>query len=437
MVGKNDEYAIISFTLYQHKKVTDRVMSFPGSLANRAMRQGLGGPPAVKRAGGRVDKRPQKKPGQARRERQTVKERDRRQIATERYLAEAGRINDRVHQNTGRGRQRGDGMHSRLPRERRRQIQEDGLSSETEEDDDDEDDLDFEEELRRQPNLSSARQVMAAPTRNTNSRRRQSTPEDQQKRSRRQAPPVQQERKRPQPQQQQEQEDQPPRVFVATPCFDSPLTRHISSARLDEYARLCAADAQLNFQESPLVARYMVCMKPRTITPPKSRLLSEEKQKEWLTSWLSVSDKICLYTDLGVSPYLTEIIKFATANNIPTEFRLLGEAWIKAKDIPLDEERGNVSVATQQPTVEDQSPSRPAVSTQTVAEAATPLSVDPVVEEEKQETKEEAGDDSEDSEEVSSSESSLGSCTNDISESPLMTRLSRRRRRQKTETTSN
>jgi hypothetical protein len=129
----------------------------------------------------------------------------------------------------------------------------------------------------------------------------------------------------------------PPRVFVATPCFDSPLTRNMSTERLNEYARLCAADAQLNFKESPLVARHMVAFLPRTIVPPSGNLLSSDEHKKWLSSWLQVSQKICLYTDLGVTPYLTEIIKFATANGIETEFRLLGEAWIQAREIPLEE----------------------------------------------------------------------------------------------------
>lgn len=307
-------------------------MSFPGSLA-RQNRWGNEVP--VKRAGGRIPKVGRNgklvpRDNEIRRQRQQQKAKENRERSTRRQLLEQEQQETRIQSNTGRGRRRRDGMHTRLPRENlspadKYYMEQIAMESKEIPTDSDSDDGDFDAELMRS-NLSNPRPAVVPRT----SRRRQ--------------PPI-------------PKDTDSVKVFVITPCFASTLTKNISDLRLDEYARLCAVDSMVAFNECPLIARHMVHVSPATLSLDNCPIVEEELKKN-LLAWMKVSDKICLYTDLGVSSFLTEVIKFATKNNIETEFRLLGDAWMESRELPIPGENENENEIVQElPTIDSTSSS--------------------------------------------------------------------------------
>ena len=280
-------------------------MSFPGSLQRRAVREGMN--PPIKRAGGFQRRRnengvreaPAPTQRQLSKERQIQRSRTGRPSLRERVLQEQREQEEFISRNTGRAPQRSDGFHRRLPRESqedlefRRSRNERGVRNyidEREEQDFEEAEEEQQEEIPPPPPvLKRSNQVAQKP---------KATP-----------PPP------PSP--------GPKRAFVATPTFDSPITIATSDSRLEEYARLCAADAREK-GETPILSRQLVTYRPQTIPEEKA------VEKELLEPWMHCSDLVVLYTDLGVTPYLSSVIQWANKTGKPIDFRLLGDKWVRS-----------------------------------------------------------------------------------------------------------
>lgn len=290
----------------------------------RAMREG-GFAPQIKKAGGR-----QKKSNgviipsndQIKRERQIQRSKTGRKSMRERVIEEQRDRDSYVSNNTGRGLQRSDGQFRRLPRESRDEFDyrmsrnQEQLQEYFEEDDGE---LEEEEEQQQEP--------LPPP------------PKPVSRRSRRTAAAATQVVSAPAP-------PPPPtapvapttsstkRAFVVVPTFDSPITISTSPERLEEYAKLCAADSREK-GESPVLSRQFISYTPTTY---------KEKQaitRDLLDTWMESADLVVLYTDLGVTPYLSEVIQWANKTGKTIDFRLLGDKWVQSlsKELEKKEEQ--------------------------------------------------------------------------------------------------
>lgn len=310
-------------------------MSFPGSLATRNRRE-FGTGPKIKKCGGKVPSTEERRlgvkltPKEIVRREQLFKAKDKRKRIAQRQRGEIEANETNVKRNTGRGRKRSDGVHSRLPQSRGERRGNTGRQETSVRGYLNRDDEGEEESCSSDSESESGKNAVPTPTRKPLSRReRMALAEEKQQ----QYDPKNAHMLVNSPTNESNGTKVIPkgslqRVFVSTPCFDSPLTRSLDDVRLDEYARLCGEDAACCFGESPLVARHLICLHPRTMS---KQCRSDVDSKNVLNSWLHAVDKIVLYTDLGVSEYMTSVIKFATSAQIQTEFRLLGETWIQSR----------------------------------------------------------------------------------------------------------
>ena len=328
-------------------------MSFPGSLQRRAMREGMA--PPIKRAGGRQPKKdaygvkevePPSR-SQVLRDRQTRRSQAGRRTLRDRVADEQRNRASTVSNNTGRGRQRSDGQYRRLPRETpldydsrqarnqralqasrsrniARYMQEGGALPREEEQETEDYYSDEQEQIEADDDevLDEPKPVSPPPARRASRRQARTVP----------APPIAVVSTPPPP---------PPvvpsglkRAFVVTPTFQSPLTAHIEMSVLDQYASVCAKDSQFTHNESPILSRRF-----NVVTEGDNTI-----DRSLLDPWMSVCDVVVLYTDLGVTPYLSEVIQWASATKKQIDFRLLGQKWVDARGNTED-----VPVATAEP----------------------------------------------------------------------------------------
>lgn len=120
------------------------------------------------------------------------------------------------------------------------------------------------------------------------------------------------------------------RVVVVTPCFPCTLTRSMPSERIEEYEKLALEHSRNEERESPIGARLMVTSTPVTTSSGLTQM-SEDERRNLIFAWIAVADRIALYTDLGVTPFMSDVIQMATREKRDLDFRLLGDTWARAR----------------------------------------------------------------------------------------------------------
>lgn len=120
------------------------------------------------------------------------------------------------------------------------------------------------------------------------------------------------------------------RVVVVTPCFPCTLTRSMPTERIEEYEKLALEHSRNEEKESPIGARLLVTSVPLT-TPSGLTQMTEDERRQLIFTWIAVADRIALYTDLGVTPFMSDVIQMATREKRDLDFRLLGDTWARAR----------------------------------------------------------------------------------------------------------
>lgn len=120
--------------------------------------------------------------------------------------------------------------------------------------------------------------------------------------------------------------DTPKRTAIVTPCFRSTSVSDVEDIRLDQYAYLSMIDSRDKHKESPLTIRSL--MNPIPGSGGDVVQDSEEARKR-IFAWLDASDHVVIYSDLAMTPFMSEVVLWGNRNNRAIEFRFLGDEWIR------------------------------------------------------------------------------------------------------------
>lgn len=120
--------------------------------------------------------------------------------------------------------------------------------------------------------------------------------------------------------------DTPKRTAVVTPCFRSTCVSDVEDLKLDQYAYLAMRDSRDKHKESPLAIRALMNPIPGTMDDVVED--SEEARKR-IFAWLDASDHVVIYSDLAMTPFMSEVVLWGNRNDRAIEFRFLGDEWLR------------------------------------------------------------------------------------------------------------
>ncbi len=162
------------------------------------------------------------------------------------------------------------------------------------------------------------------------------------------------------------------RAFVVTPCFGIPGSDYTAN-EYNHYANLCSMDSILTFQESPVSPRLML-----SAGDIMSTKFTDEQKKARVMAWISSANRIVLYTDLGVSPFMQEIILYAGEHSNDIQYRLLGQLWTNARKVSGSASAAASVAPAQPPIVKKVNNPKPQPTTQTRTKPATTKKPGPI-----------------------------------------------------------